>query len=339
MEDQQQEATTSERQATVLNIQRMSTEDGPGIRTTVFLKGCSLVCAWCHNPEALAAKAQLVWHDWKCIACNTCQSVCEEDALSANGEGIAIDRELCNVCGRCAEECPALALEMLGTVWELDDLVTEVVKDKSYFETSGGGITVSGGEPVLQAPFVEPFIRRCGELGLHTALDTCGMCSAGALEKLCGHTDLLLYDLKEVDPQRHARFTGYSNEKILENLLSLGERVRKQGRPSELWIRTPLIPGATANEETIRAIGGFLAEKLDGVIDRWELCAFNNLATDKYRRLDMSWQYADTPLMSAQELREFEQVARGSGVNPDIVAATGPVAVEREDTRQAEASP
>jgi len=315
--------------ATVLEIQRMSTEDGPGIRTTVFFKGCTLACAWCHNPESIARKPQVVWHDWKCIGCRTCEAVCPEGAISFDADGMSWDRHRCTACGTCTTHCPTTARERLGREWRLDDLVAEVAKDRTWFETSGGGVTASGGEPSVQAPFVEAFLSRCRERGLHVALDTCGMCGTKALMRLVDQTDLVLFDLKVVDPELHARFTGHPNAKVLANVAAVRDHMRTKGRPAEMWIRTPLIPGATATDANIRAIGAFIAVNLREVVTRWELCAFNNLCADKYRRLGMPWHFADAELLSREEQLHFEAVARRSGVDPDLVLVTGPTRLEQ----------
>jgi pyruvate formate lyase activating enzyme len=315
---------TVELSAPVLNIQRMSTEDGPGLRTTVFLKGCSLGCTWCHNPEAIDAKPQLVWYRSRCIGSHECVGACPEDALARRADGVVIDRDRCTACGDCAARCPSGGLEVLGRRWRLDDLVAEVAKDRSYFEASGGGVTVSGGEPGLHAPFVAPFLERCRALGLHVAIDTCGMCSVVSLHALGDHSDLVLYDLKLIDPDQHARFTGQSNGRILANLVRLAARMRAGAPPSELWIRTPLVPGATLTEANIAGIGSFIARHVGDVVTRWELCAFNNLAADQYVRLGLAWPHAGTPLLGVEELRQAERMARASGVDPGIVCATGP---------------
>jgi len=309
-------------QATILNVQRLSTEDGPGIRTTVFFKGCPLRCDWCHNPESLSAQVQVHWLENRCIGCRTCLTACPRSALQENGAGLRINRELCEGCGACAEACPANALERLGRQVELDALVAELLKDRAYYQSSGGGVTASGGEPTLQAAFTAALFERLQAEGVHTALDTCGLCSRSVLQAVLPHTNLLLFDLKEMDPLRHRQFTGSSNAPVLENLRWASEVCACRG--IELWVRTPLIPGATADENNLHAAGAFLAA-LPGAVTRWELCAFNNLCRDKYRRLDLPWKYADTPLLTQRELDGFAAAARASGFDPGRVHATGAV--------------
>ena len=304
--------------ATVLEIQRMSTEDGPGLRTTVFLKGCSLRCAWCHNPESIPLDPQLVWKSVACIGCRSCVDACPRQARELTPTGARVDRDRCEICGTCEQECPAAAIEVLGKRWTVDDLVAELLKDRAYFEGSdGGGVTVSGGEPALQAGFVSELLARLGDLGVHTALDTCGACGPGPLLELAARADLVLFDLKHVDSRRHRELTGQPNERIFDN----ARRLAGLGTP--LWIRTPLIPGATATQDNLRGIGRLVAE-LGGAVVRWELCAFNNLCQDQYRRLDLPWPYADTPQLTDAELAGLAAVARTSGVDPDLVRATGP---------------
>jgi pyruvate formate lyase activating enzyme len=310
-------------EATILHLQRLSTEDGPGIRTTVFFKGCPLVCAWCHNPESISPNPQVHWIESRCIDCETCVETCPNACLSMQPEGIRIDRERCEGCGKCAEACPGNALELLGRRVGIDELIAESLKDKAYYEKSGGGVTASGGEPTLQADFVAEFFTRLKAAGVQTALDTCGLCSTRSLDKLLPVTDLVLYDLKEIDPVRHAKFTGQPNTRILANLLYLGEAIRARSPQTRLWIRTPLIPGATDSPENLLGLGAFIAQNLDGTLQRWELCAFNNLCKDKYSRLGKYWAYANAPLLSKDQLFELAQVARRSGPDPSIVLATG----------------
>ncbi len=312
-----------ERTGRVLSIQRMSTEDGPGLRTTVFLKGCSLGCAWCHNPESLRARQQVIWHDWKCMGCGTCAEVCPNEAHTHAEEGVAVDPKRCALCGTCVEECPTGALEMLGSRFTAAALLAEVLKDRAYFEP-GGGVTLSGGEPTLQARFVVEFAELCRDAGVHVALDTCGMNNPRALLDCVAVADIVLYDLKLRDSGEHERFTGQPNERILENALAVRDYMAAHDSPSALWVRTPLIPDTTATEANIRGIGAFIAENLGGVVSRWELSGFNNLCAEKYRRLGMTWQYAGQPAMGADELARFEAIARASGVDPAIVCANGP---------------
>ena len=304
----------------VLEIQRMSTEDGPGIRTTVFFKGCTLKCEWCHNPESIDSRPQLQWIGSRCIGCRTCLDVCPNKALSAGPDGILIDRGLCRGCGTCADECPSTALELMGRSWTVGDLVREVAKDRTYFEKSGGGVTASGGEATMQPNFVASFLRECRSMGLHTALDTCGHCGREALTAILPHADLVLFDMKVIDPERHRVLTGAANHTILENLLLVRDWMKQHPVPASLWIRTPVIPGATDDPENIRGIGAYLAGHFEDGPDRWELCAFNNLCRDKYIRLGRDWPYKNTWLIREEDMEALAEIARGSGVRPEVGA-------------------
>ena len=307
----------------VLEIQRMSTEDGPGLRTTVFLKGCPLNCSWCHNPESISPKPQLVWNGAGCIGCGICVDTCSRGALTANPRGIAIDREKCNGCGECARECPSLSMVLLGEQWRASDLVNELAKDDAYFLQSKGGVTLSGGEATLQHHFTHGVLKGLKERGIHTGLDTCGMCSFDRLEKLLPCTDLLLFDIKEIDALRHENFTGSSNKRILENLKQLPGLLAATN--TDLWIRTPIIPGVTDREETLGAIGAFIVNNLEGKVSRWELCAFNNLGKEKYTRLGMEWAHGTALLMERKKMEALYQGALKSGLGDDIVFWSGSV--------------
>lgn len=308
---------------TVLEIQRMSTEDGPGLRTTVFLKGCPLKCGWCHNPESISLAPQLVWNGVGCIGCGTCVDTCSHGALAADSKAIIIDREKCKGCGECARECPTLSMVLLGEKWRAEDLVNELAKDQAYFLKSKGGVTLSGGEATLQPRFTHGVLKGLQARGIHTALDTCGMCSFDCLEKLVPSTDLLLFDIKEIDARRHEKFTGFSNEQILENLKQLPGLLTAS--KSDLWIRTPIIPGATDREETIEAIGEFIVKNLKGRVSRWELCAFNNLGKEKYARLGEEWVYGSALLVERKKMEDLYHGALKSGVGDDVVFWSGSV--------------
>ena len=305
---------------TILEIQRMSTEDGPGIRTTVFFKGCTLRCSWCHNPESISPRPQPQWIETRCIGCGTCRDICPEKALVWEDSGIRIDRRLCRGCGTCAEECPSTALEMWGREWEVEALAAEVAKDKAYFEQSGGGVTASGGEATMQPEFLAGILAACKARGLHTALDTCGQTSREALIRVLPMVDLVLFDLKEIDPERHRGFTGHSNKLILENLMFITGAI---GKKPAVWLRTPIIPGATDDPGNIRGLGEFISRNLRNKIDRWELCAFNNLCRDKYLRLGLEWEFREADLMTVERMDELTEIARVASGMPDMTLWTG----------------
>jgi len=297
----------------IFEIQKMSTEDGPGLRTTVFFKKCNLACAWCHNPESFFPEPSIQWFSIRCIGCGTCVKVCPENAIQLNDDGIHIDRELCSHCGLCVENCPTTALRKLGEEIPLDDLIKIVEKDAAYYLSSkDGGITVSGGEAALQAEYVTNFLQRCKEKGFHTALDTCGFVSKKNLEKIIPFVDLILYDLKEIDPTKHKAFTGQSNEINLDNAVWIVKQI--EGTTTKMWVRTPLIPEFTATYENIQGIGKFIVEKLENKIERWDLLAFNNLAKDKYHRMDLQYPCENLELLTSEEMDKFLQIAKKTGV-------------------------
>ncbi len=314
----------------VLEIQRMSTEDGPGIRTTVFMKGCPLKCVWCHNPESIRLKQQVQWIGSRCIGCKLCVTTCPNGALSFDN-GIIIDRTRCKGCGTCTEVCPSTAMELLGKRWEVNSLVHELLKDKAYFLTSGGGITISGGESTLQTKFVQQVLIQLKHHGIHTAIDTCGICNQHALDMLLPYVDCVLYDLKEMDPQKHIVFTGKSNDGILKNVRFIIEYMNNHLYPREVWIRTPLIPGKTAYDENIVAIAHYINLLHSKAITRWDLCAFNNLCKDKYTRLGISWELENAPLLTKEELMHFEAIARENVYNPALVKTSGSTRIEGDE--------
>ena len=284
--------------ASIFNIQQFSTDDGPGIRTTAFFKGCPLRCAWCHNPEGMRSQPDLMWYDVRCIAAKECERICPQHALTLTPIGMKIDRELCSACGECSAACPSAALEIIGREWGIQELLVELLKDQAFYETSGGGVTLSGGEPLLQAQFLADFLPRCKSAGLHIALDTCAAIPWDRFERVIQWIDLVLLDIKIFDPDRHRKACGLANHLVLENALRLDEL----GIP--MWIRTPVIPGYTDDDENIQAIGEFIQEKLTNV-ERWDLLAYTNLGRPKYHRLDRIYPLESAMLLSPQTMESI----------------------------------
>lgn len=302
-------------EALIFQIQKFSTEDGPGIRTTVFFKHCQLKCIWCHNPESILKTPQLEWFKHKCIGCKTCMETCQENALSFDKNSLHIDRVICNNCGECVVECPSTALNMLGRWWKLEDLFYEIEKDKVYYTKSNGGITVSGGEPTQQPDFLPDFLKKCKENGISTAIDTCGYASKMVYKKILPYVDLVLLDIKHIDSDKHIEFTGVPNEIILKNAIWISKNLKKNNK--KMWIRTPIIPHYTATDENIKGIGEFIVNRLNNFPERWDLLAFNNLCISKYERLDMEWSLKGEPLMKKEEMERILKTAESTGVkNP-----------------------
>ena len=287
----------------ILHLQRLSTEDGPGIRTTVFFKGCPLHCAWCHNPESLSSRLQTQWFSVRCIDCKTCVETCPNGCLSMTADGLVIDRERCE---SLREMRPEPVLPGRSRRWADRDgggsCWPNCSRTAPTIEKSGGGVTLSGGEPTFQPDFAEALLRGLKEQGISTALDTCGLCStqhprpAAAVHR----PGALRPETARPAPARrvHRRLECADPGKSGPYSRLYPQLAARQAHPLALWIRTPLIPGATASDENLSAIGRHLAEHLDGTVSRWELCAFNNLCRDQYTRLGLEWAYAATPLMT-----------------------------------------
>ena len=243
----------SARKGIVFNVMRYSTRDGPGLRSTIFLKGCPLSCAWCHNPESQSRGMELVWREQRCIGCGTCVLTCPESAIAIQpGQG-PIRSDSCNLCGDCATACPAEAWDLIGEEMTVGQVMEVVLKDRAFYEESGGGVTFSGGEPLCQPDFLEGLLWCAKKEGLHTAVDTCGAVPWPALERISSLVDLFLYDLKIMDEAAHLRWTGTSNSTILDNL----ERLALAG--CAVNIRVPIIPGITDQDDNIIRIGEFVA--------------------------------------------------------------------------------
>ena len=237
----------------VFDIKRYAINDGPGIRVTIFLKGCPLACHWCHNPESISPKVQKLYTASKCIGCGECVKVCPLQACELTEAGIRTNFDLCDVCGKCAEACPAKATEMSGQYKSVTELIGVIEKERPFFEQSGGGVTFSGGEPLLYPKFLSEILDACGERGIHRVVDTSGLAKKEVLLKIASRTDLFLFDLKLMDSGKHRKWTGVGNEAILDNLYTLAET------GVLIQIRIPLIVGINADNRNIEATAAFVA--------------------------------------------------------------------------------
>ena len=232
---------------TIFNIQKFSINDGPGIRTTVFMKGCPLNCLWCHNPESKSRKTEIFFDARKCVGCRSCE-VCPYGCHVFTDTEHIFNREKCAACGKCAAECYTDALELVGTEKSVEEIIAEVMKDEAFYENSGGGMTLSGGEPMFQFDFTYELLKRAKENGLHTCIETCGFAKWEQYEKIADLVDIFLFDYKETDPGKHKEFTGVTNELILENLKKLDEKGCKT------VLRCPIIPGLNDTDEHFTGI-------------------------------------------------------------------------------------
>ena len=293
--------------AKIFDTHRMVLDDGPGMRTTLFFKGCPLNCLWCHNPESISPAKEIWWYHKKCIACAQCISVCPVGALSISKDGISIDRLKCNACGLCTKICPSKSLELLGREWSVDEALAYVLKDKMFYESSGGGVTLSGGEPTIYKDFIFSLFKRLKEHNINTALDTCGLARQETFNELFPVVDIFLWDIKTIAPELHKKFTEFTNEKIIENLYFIADKIRLNSE-KKLWIRTPLIPEMTSDTNNISDIAQFLSNDFYDVIERWELCAFNRSCTPKYQRLGQPWVCENLPSLSEADINQLKSL-------------------------------
>ena len=271
------EAGTMETQGMLMDVKRFAVHDGPGIRTTLFLKGCSLTCVWCHNPEGIGFGAQMAYYAHKCIGCGECVAACRAGAQRMEAGRHAYVRAACTACGACEPVCLGEAMKRFGRRVSLEEACAIALEDRMFYG-DGGGVTLSGGEPLMQADFAAALLERLRKEGVHTAVDTCGNVDWAAFEKVLPHTDLFLYDVKHIDPQRHAALTGRSNEVILRNLRRLCETGKR------VEIRMPLVPGANDDEATLRGIGALLGSL---PIERMRVLPYHSMARSKYAALGM----------------------------------------------------
>ena len=291
----------------VFDIKRYAIHDGPGIRTTVFLKGCLLNCPWCHNPEGKAREQEIMWWKERCIGCKDCENACTRSAISFSDDLLILDKAKCDLCGACADACHSEALKLAGKKMSADQVMKEIEKDIAFYDESGGGLSLSGGEPLLQPDFSVNLLKVCKEIGIHTAVDTCGHANSDVLLKISEHADLFLYDLKMVDDEKHMKFTGVSNQLILENLKRLSHSGQKT------VVRFPLVPGVNDDEKDILKLGEFVSSLNN--VKEINVLPYHKAGVEKSKRLRRP---ADSSFAcqgpSDETLRQIQERLKGFGL-------------------------
>jgi pyruvate formate lyase activating enzyme len=303
----------AEARGVVFNIQRFSLHDGPGIRTTVFLKGCPLSCGWCSNPESPKPYPEIITRDVKCIRCGKCVEACTRQAIVFEDGARIIQWEKCDSCMgsypmTCAEVCPSGAIEAAGKHMTVSEVLDTVERDASYYRRTGGGMTVSGGEPLVQWQFTSKLLREAQGKGLHTALDTTGHADWEILDQILNFTDLVLYDVKHWDSAKHQGATGVPNERILDNLR---KTVARPG--SRVWIRHPLIPRFSDSEAELEELCE-LVLTLEPRVEKLSLLPYHKFAELKYAAMGKDYPWKQTPTISDERIEEFKKLVESHGI-------------------------
>jgi len=291
-----EQAASTEPRGLVFDLRKYSVHDGPGIRTTVFLKGCPLSCWWCHNPESQSAKPEMTLRSARCIGCMSCVEACPTGALTIDQGRFSFSEADCNWCGLCADACPADAREVLGRWMSVDQVLAKVERDVPFYDESGGGVTLSGGEPLMQPAFTRAVLQACRQRDIHTALDTAGYARWETLDSIRPHVNLFLFDLKLMDDTLHRKYTGVPNRLILDNL----HRLRESG--ARVILRTPIVPGITDGDDNLRGIAQ-TAQQLG--IERIDILPYHHSAAAKYERLQRSYALPDVRPPSDERMQQL----------------------------------
>lgn len=292
----------------IFNIMRFATHDGPGIRTSVFFKGCPLSCSWCHNPESQSFLPDRLYLEERCRHCLDCAAACPQGAISQS-DGVVRTSDACTLCGTCAEICMAEARQIVGKRYGLDELIAEIEKDVVFFDDSGGGVTLSGGEPVAQPVFASALLEACRSRGIRTAIETCGFAQRDTFRRVAWLADLVLFDLKLVNPEKHRRYTGVSNEPILANLRDLVAH----DRPAA--VRIPVVPGVNDSDTDIGDFAALLRQVRPQSV---ELLPYHHIGAAKYRRLAIPYRMDGTPQPAAADLVRFRDELARAGLNATV---------------------
>lgn len=296
----------------VLSITRMTTHNGPGLRTLILFKGCPLHCLWCSTPESQKSEPEIAVYPDKCVLCDQCISSCPQEAITIKNETIIIERSLCNACGKCAPECHAEAIKILGQSRSVGELLEEVKKDAVIYRHSRGGVTISGGEPLLYPDFAYQLLKAFKDEDINVGVDTCGYVPWVNIEPLLPHIDFFLWDIKHMDREKHRELTGVSNELILNNACSVSER------NIPLYIRVPVIPGYTDSEENIRAVGEF-SQSLHSAIEI-DLLPLHHLGESRYKSLDRTYPIANIPLIPDEVMQTMKEIIESYGLKCNIIS-------------------
>lgn len=294
---------------TVINIQKYSVHDGPGIRTTVFLKGCPLRCWWCHNPESQNSKHEIMFFQERCSSCRVCVKRCPKNAIEIKSGYPVINEDKCILCGKCTDFCPNNAREYVGKDMTVQELMKEIIKDQVFYDQSGGGVTFSGGEPLIHVDFLDEVLKQCKARGIHTIVDTSGFAPWEEFEKIADKVDLFLYDIKLMNNEKHLKYINAENVQILENLKKLVEK------GCSIYVRMPIIAGVNDDEQHINEAIKFLSNLN---IIQVNLLPYHKMGMDKYRRLKMEYKLSGLEKPSDKRMVEIKDKFEKSHIKVEI---------------------